>query len=82
MARFMTDWERRGFLTYPRLDGKPKAGTREEANWSKGWTHAQRIDIMTRESETAAQIIMESELGRETFAANYVPDRDENNLEF
>lgn len=80
--KFMTPWELRGYLTYPRNDGKPLAGTPEEINFAKGWERAQREDILSRQSYLAQEIDFDSEFGRDTFASSYVSKEDENNFKF
>lgn len=73
MQREMTPWELRGYLTYPRLDGKPRPGTREEMNWSIGWQRGQREDQLAKQNQLYFDLDFETELGRDTYAADYVP---------
>jgi hypothetical protein len=81
-AKAMTPWELRGYLTYPRLDGKPIPGTREEMNFSIGWARAQREDQLTHQSQLALDLDFESGYGRDTYAVDYVPEREQNNFTF
>jgi hypothetical protein len=72
-GKHMTPWELRGYLTYPRTDGKPRPGTREEMNWSIGWSRAQREDDLAKQSQLGLDLQFESDLGRNSYAADYVP---------
>ena len=79
MAGQMTPWELRGYLTYPNQFGKPVPGTREEMNWSIGWSRAQREDLEGAKSQYHLDLESEALLGRDTYAASYW---DEKNLSF
>ena len=71
MRNGMTPWELRGYLTWPRTDGKPHPGTREEMNWSIGWNRAQREDNIAKQSQLGMDLQFDMDLGRESFAAHY-----------
>ena len=75
----MTVWETRGYLTYPNHYGKPRAGTREEISWSKGWSKAQAEANLEQKSDYHLHLAQEAMLGRNSYAASYW---DENNSEF
>jgi hypothetical protein len=70
-ARQMTPWELRGYLTYPNQYGKPRPGTSEEINWSKGWAKAQAEAIECQKSDYHLHLEQEALLGRDSFFANY-----------
>ena len=79
MPRDMTQWELRGYLTYPNQYGKPHPGTREEMQWSIGWARAQREDLESQKSQYHLDLENDALFGRDTYAVQYW---DEKNLQF
>jgi hypothetical protein len=75
----MTGWELRGYLTHPNQYGKPRPGTTEEANWSRGWMKAEMEANLERTSDYHLHLAQDALLGRDTYAVQY---RDEKDLEF
>jgi len=75
----MTTWETRGYLTWPRSDGKPMPGTREEMGWSIGWNIAQQEENLRMQSQLSLDMSFDADYGHDSYAVQY---RDQNNLEF
>jgi hypothetical protein len=78
----LTPWELRGYLTYPNHYGKPQPGTREEMNWSIGWARAQREDLENAKSQYHLDLEFDAMLGRDSYSAEYVPEREQKELRF
>ena len=79
MRNQMTQWELRGYLSYPQHYGKPRPGTREEMGWSIGWMRAQREDQERAKSQYHLDLENDALFGRDTYAVQYW---DEKNLQF
>lgn len=72
----MTQWELRGYLTYPRKNGMPRAGTPEELSWARGWNRAMEEAELGRKSDYHLQLENDALYGRDTFAASYRDEKD------